>query len=96
MSFSGGVLTINGGPGDVAHLHFSGSPSGFALTGDGGNGAILTDPPAASHAANASQIALLGSYMAAAFASAAGIGQASAATAESQQVAALHLTLPHA
>jgi large repetitive protein len=99
QSFSGGVLTINGGPGEIVHLHFSGSYTlgEFSLTADGDGGSILTDPEvdAAANAASATSVALLGSYMAAAFATA-GAGQAIAATAESQQAAAVHLALPHA
>ena len=94
-SFSGGVLTVKDTDGDIAHIRFAGPVGTFALEDDGAGGTLVTDPPAATNAANATQIALLGSYMAAAFATA-GIGPASAATAEGQQVAALHLALPHA
>lgn len=92
MSYSAGVLTINGGLGDVAHLHFSGSftLSEFALTGDGGNGSILTDPPAATGASN---VALLGSYMAAAFAKA--DGQVTAAAPQESIQSQAILVHPH-
>jgi len=95
MSFSAGVLTINGGPGDVAHLHFAGSftLSEFSLAPDGGNGSILTDPPAGTNAANATNIALLGSYIASLFASVEGSVSAQSTEAVQNQTVLAH---PHA
>jgi len=93
------VTATNIFSGDTVALTFAGNVTGhtFVAGNDGSGGTRLTDPLAqpANNNSTSVNVALLGSYMAAAFATA-GIGQASAATAESQQVAALHLALPHA
>ena len=98
VSFSGGVLTINGGPGEIVHLHFSGSYtlSEFSLYSDGSGGSILIDPEvdAAANAASATNVALLGSYMASLFATPEGQIGAQTATAETAQSQAV-LAHPH-
>jgi len=98
VSYAGGILTISGGPGDVVHLHIAGSHTlgEFALVPDGGTGAILTDPEiqSATAATGASNLALLGSYMAALVASAEGQAIATTTPAETTQNEAM-LTHPH-
>jgi Haemagluttinin repeat len=86
VSFVGGILTISGGSGDVAHLHIAGAHTlgDFSLAPDGGTGAILKDPevqsattatpadPPLTNVIAASKVALFGNYIAALFASADG------------------------
>jgi len=92
------TLTVNNGT-DSIQLTFAGNLSShiFAVGEDANGDTLITDPvsKSATGGSSVANVALLGSYMAAAFASAA-VGQASAATAESQQTAAVHLAVAHA
>lgn len=96
-SFSGGILTIKGGAGEIVRLHFSGSYTlgEFSLTSDGGGGSILTDPPAVGMPSSTpvANVALLGSYMASMFASAE--GQVITHVTDTAQSAAAALAHPH-